>query len=188
MSNKTLRMGEMTRADTELVWECLNDRVRGDIESEAYDTAIDEFDELDALEAANDDPESSFSWDGITYEFQRGNLDRDELVPLAGAEPNDEPEVYDLAHDFGWLVVENICDEIREMQEETMFSPREFVTLVLDAEWDEQNAATLMDVSVGNFRGKKGSIADKIEKAEVTLTRTDRFRAHRPVLHRTDAE
>lgn len=169
-------MSEMSRADAELVYKYLNDRVRGDVEAEAYDSALDEFEDLDALEAANDDPGSSFSWDGITYEFQRGNLDRDELVPLAGVEPTEESGVYDLAHDFGWLVVENICKEIREMQDETMFSPREFVALVLDAEWDEQNAATLMDVSVGNFRGKKGSISDKIEKAETTLARADRIR------------
>lgn len=169
-------MSEMTRADTELVYKYLNDRVRGDVEAKAYNAALDEFEDLDALESANDDPESSFSWDGITYEFQRGNLDRDEMVPLAGVEPTEESEVYDLAHDFGWLVVENIRNEIREMQDETMFSPREFVALVLDAEWDEQNAATLMDVSVGNFRGKKGNISDKIETAETTLTRAERIR------------
>lgn len=169
-------MSEMNRVDTELVYKYLNDRVRVDIEAEAYDAALHEFEDLDALEAANDDPASSFLWDGITYEFQRGNLDRDELVPLAGVEPTEESEVYDLAHDFGWLVVGNIRKEIREMQEETMFSPREFVALVLDAEWDEQNAATLMDVSVGNFRGKKGNIADKIEKAEATMSRAERIR------------
>jgi len=162
-------MSEMSRADAELVYKYLNDRVRADIEFEAHDAALEEFDDLDALEAANDDPESSFSWDGITCEFKGGNLDRDELVPLAGVEPNYEPDVHDLAHDFGWLVVENIREEIRELQEKTLFSPREFVALVLDAEWGEQNAATLMDVSVGNFRGKKGSIADKIERAEETL-------------------
>jgi len=169
-------MSEMSRADAELVYKYLNDRVRGDVEAEAYDAALDELDHLDALEAVNNDPESSFSWDGITYEFQRGNLDRDELMPLADVEPNEGSKVYDLAHDFGWIVVENIRDEIRQMQEETMFSPREFVALVLDAEWDEQNAATLMDVSVGNFRGKKGSISDKIEKADTTLNRTEQIR------------
>jgi len=169
-------MSGMSRADVELVYKYLNDRVRGDAEAEAYDAALDEFGELNALEAANADPESSFSWDGISYEFQRANLDRDELVPLAGVEPNEEPEVYDLAHDFGWLVVENIRGEIREMQQETMFSPREFVALVLDAEWDEKNAAALMDVSVGNYRGKKGDIAQKIESAEKTLTRVEQIR------------
>jgi len=169
-------MSKITTSDVELVYKHLNDRVRGDVEAEAYDAALDEFEDLDALEAANDDPDSAFSWDGITYEFQRGNLDRDELVPLAGVEPTEESEVYELAHDFGWLVVENIRNEIREIQDETMFSPREFVALVLDAEWTEQNAATLMDVSVGNFRGKKGNISDKIETAETTLTRAERIR------------
>lgn len=169
-------MSEMSRADAELVYKYLNDRIRGDVEAEAFDAALEEFGDNDALEAANDDAESSFSWDGITYEFQRGNLDRDELVPLAGVKPTEESKVYDLAHDFGWLVVENIRKEIRERQEETMFSPREFVALVLGAEWDEQNAATLMDVSVGNFRGKKGNISDKIEKSEATMSRAERIR------------
>ena len=54
-------MAEMSRADAELVYKHLNDRVRADIEAEAYDSALAEFDELDALEAANDDPQSSFS-------------------------------------------------------------------------------------------------------------------------------
>lgn len=170
-------MSELSKADAELVYKYLNDRVRADVEAEAHDAALDEFGDLDALETANDDPESEFSWGGLTYEFQRGNLDRDELVPLAGVEPNEEREVYDLAHEFGWLVVENIREEIRTMQESTTLSPREFVALVLDAEWDEQNAATLMDVSVGNFRGKKGSIAEKLDAADRTLTTADRIRA-----------
>jgi hypothetical protein len=74
------------------------------------------------------------------------------------------------------MVVENIRGGIREMQDKTMFSPREFVALVLDSEWDEQSAATLMDVSVGTFRGKKGRISNKLQEAEETLTRADRIR------------
>jgi hypothetical protein len=34
-------------------------------------------------------------------------------------------EVYDLAHDFGWLVVENISKEIREIQAETTLARAE---------------------------------------------------------------
>jgi len=169
-------MPEMTRADTELVYKYLNKRVRSRIEVEAYDAALAEFDELDTLEAANGDSESSFSWIGITYEFQRGNRGRDELVPLVGVGLNKEPEVYEFAYDFGWLVINNLCDEIREMQEDSMFSPQEFVALVLDAEFDEQNAAAVMGVSVGNFRGMKESIADKIETAEDTLSRAEQIR------------
>jgi hypothetical protein len=170
-------MSELSNADAELVYKYLNDRVRGDVEAEAYDAALNAFDDLDALEAAADDAESAFSWEGITYEFQRGNRDRDELVPLAGVDQNEEPEIYDLAHEFGWLVVGNIREEIRTMQESAILSPREFVALVLDSEWDEQNAATLMDVSVGNFRGKKGTIAEKLDAADRTLTTVDRIRA-----------
>lgn len=166
----------MSRSDTELVYKYLNDHVRNDIEEEAYDSALSEFDKVDTLDAANDDPQIPFTWDGITYEFRRGNLSRDELAPIAGIESTDDTEVYAIAHSFGWLVVDNIREEIREMQEETVFSPREFVALVLDAELDEQNAATLMDVSVGNFRGKKGSISDKIEKAKTTLSRAEEIR------------
>ena len=168
-------MSEMTRADAELVYRHLNDSVRADVEFEAHSAALDEFDPTDELEDAHENPDSSFSWENVTYEFERANRDRDELVPLAGVEPSDEPEVYDLAHDFGWLVVEHIRKEIREMQEETMFSPREFVALVLDVEWDEQNAAALMDISVGNYRGKKGAIAKKIDEAEETLALVDKF-------------
>jgi len=46
-------MSEMSRADAELVYKYLNnERVRGDVEAEAYDAALDEFEDLDALEAA----------------------------------------------------------------------------------------------------------------------------------------
>jgi hypothetical protein len=169
-------MSEMSNSDAELVYKHLNDRVRGDIDAEAYDAALDEFGGLDALEAANDNPESSFSWDGITYEFQRGNLDRDELVPLAGVEPNEEPDVYDAAHDFGWLVIEHIRDDIRTMQEATSLSPREFVALVVGEDWDEENAASIMGISVGNFRGKKGTISDKLGEAEATLDIVEKIR------------
>lgn len=162
-------MAELSRADVELVYKYLDSDVRNDIEAEAYDAALDDFENVNQLDAANDDPESSFAWHEITFEFHRGELDRDELVPLTGIEPNEEPEIYDVAHDFGWLVVENIRNEIRTLQERTMLSPKEFVTLVLDSEWDENSAASLMGITVGNYRGKKGKIAAKLETAEETL-------------------
>lgn len=170
-------MSEMSRADTELTYKYLNDRVRSNVVADAYDRALTEFESIDALQAAHDNPDSSFTFEGITFEFERHNRDRDELVPLTGIEHTDEPEVSDLASDFGWAVIDEIRDEIRSMQDETILSPREFVALVLDADWGEQNAATIMDVSVGNFRGKKGSIADKLDRAETTQTRVEEIRA-----------
>jgi len=172
-------MSEMSRADAELVYKHLNEPVRGDVEAEAYDAALEEFGDVDALEAADDDPESSFSWDGITYEYQRGNLDRDELIPVAGVKPDDEPEVYELAHDFGWLVVEHIREEIQELQAKTMYSPRQFVALVLSAaeHTAESLAAKEMDISVGNYRGKIGDVESKLETAKETVRITDRVRA-----------
>lgn len=169
-------MSEMSRADAELVYKHLNDRVRADVETEAYNAALDEFEELDALETANESSESEFSWEGLYYEFQRGNLDRDELMPVTGVNGDYEPEVDELAREFGWLVIENIRDKIREMQEESMFSSREFVALVLDAKWDERTAASKMDVSVGNYRGKKGTIANKLETAKMTIQLADQIR------------
>jgi hypothetical protein len=170
-------MSEMSNSDVELVYKYLNDRVRSDVEADAYELALETFDQLDDLEAANDDEDSAFSWDGIWFEMDEYDRDRERLIPLTGVEHTREPEIYEIASDFGWLVVENIRDEIRKMQEETILSPREFVALVLDAEWGERAAARIMDISVGNFRGKKGTISEKLNQAEATETRVEKIRA-----------
>jgi DNA-directed RNA polymerase specialized sigma24 family protein len=172
-------MAEMTQSDTELVYKYLNDRVREDVEAEAYDTALDEFDDIEALEAANDDPESSFSWAGITYEFERRNRDRDELVPLAGVEPDQEPEVYDLAHDFGWLVIKEIREEICDLQSSTNFSPREFVAFVLSkSDLTYEAAASEMGISDGTFASKMSrEVMPELERARQTIEIANRIDA-----------
>lgn len=168
-------MSELSKSDAELVYKYLNSRVRADIEAEAYDKALEAFAQTDDLEAAAEDPVDAFVWNDVTdFGFEDSGRG-DELVPYVYTEEADS-EVYAVAREFGWTVVEYIREEIRRLQETTMFSPREFVALVVGAEWDEQNAASIMDISVGNFRGKKGSIAEKLETAEATQNVADRLR------------
>lgn len=169
-------MAELTRADADLVYQYLNEDVRIDVEQQAYDAALEEFERHETLEAADNDPESSFSWVDISYEIEQRDPDRKEMVPSLGLDASESDEVYDAAHEFGWLVIDHIRDEIRRIQSQTFFAPREFVALVVEAEWDEENAATLMDITVGNFRGKKGDISTKLDRAEATLNWAERIR------------
>ena len=170
-------MPEMSTADVELVYRHLNDYVRGDIEYEAFEAAYDALDDatIDRLEEASDDSESAFDF-VFAFEFQRGNLEREELFPLAGVEPNDEPDVYDDAHELGWEMVRQIQTEIKRLQESTNYSPREFVAMVLYySALGEDEAATVMDISVGNYRGKLGNIREKREKAKATTKIADQL-------------
>lgn len=169
-------MSEMSKSDAELCYKYLSGRAREDVEVEAYARANKEFDQLDALEAAAENSDSPFEWGEITFEFDRRDGNREYLVPITGVPNNEENEIHDIVDDFGWLVVDCIRDEIRRMQESTSLSPREFVALILSAEWGEKNAATIMDISVGNFRGKMGKITDKLETAEQTQSVVARIR------------
>lgn len=62
---------------------------------------------------------------------------------------------------------------------ECRYCSREFVALALDAAENtpEDLACRLMDVSVGNYRGKKGDVARKLDTAEQTIAITKRVRA-----------
>lgn len=169
-------MSSLSKADAELVYRYLNDHVRADIEYEAFEAAYDAVDSetIAALETASDDEDSAFDF-VYAFEFRAGNLEREELHPLAGVEPNDEPEVYDDAHELGWEIVRQIHSKIGELQESTLFSPREFVAAVLYYQLPEDQAADVMDISVGNYRGKLGNIRSKREKAEDTLSFTKKL-------------
>jgi len=169
-------MTELTQSDAELVYKHLPEGLRNDVEAEAYDRVLDTFEQVDALEGAADDPESSFSWGGMTYEFTGERRDTRELTPLTGVEPDAEPEVYDTAHEFGRRVIEAIHEQVRGMQAATAFSPRDFVALVVGRDLGERGAAIQMNVTVGNYRGKQGNISNTIKEAAATLDIVDAIR------------
>jgi len=168
-------MSEMSKSDTELAYKYLNDRVRGDVEHSAYSKTLNTWrderpDDLDALEDANDDDESSFDWEGIGMQFETHDPERgDELVPMTGMEPEDDRDVYDLALAFGKDYIEAVRAEIRALQEDTILSPREFVAIVLYYQVPEERAAGEMGISVGNYRGKIGKVSEKRDRSEATM-------------------
>jgi DNA-directed RNA polymerase specialized sigma24 family protein len=173
-------MSELSNSDAELVYRYLNDRVRADVEYEAHSKALnywrdDRPDDLDRLEAASDDPDSAFDWE-IWFETSPDH--GGDLVPLAGVEHNAEPEVYDLAHDFGWDYLNAVREEIRTHQVSTNFSPREFVALVLsESQLTYDEAAREMDVSSGTFASKMSrEVTPEIEAAEETVQLVDQLR------------
>jgi hypothetical protein len=175
----------MNRKDVEIVIEYMNDAVRGDVESEAYSRTLDAWaddrpDDLETLEAAHDDEDSSFQWENVGFQKENRGRDRgDELVPMTGVEPVQEDDIHGLAHDFAADYLTATIERVREMQDETDYSPRQFVALVLDAadNTPEEVAASVMDISVGNYRGKLGDVKEKHETAEETVSVTDRVRA-----------
>lgn len=178
-------MVELSRTDAELVYKYARDTFRADIEAEAYTHALDAWQDerpgdFNRLQDEHADDDSAFSWDGIWLEMEQRDLDGNEdLVPLTGIEPEDDDaeELRDLAADFGWDYVNEVRDEIRRQQDETDFSPREFVALVLDAaSLPTEISAHEMDVSEGNYAGKVGRVREKIEQAEQTQHVTERVR------------
>lgn len=174
-------MAGLSTADADLAYQYLPTAVRADIEADAHSRVLDEWrdsrpSDLDTLETAHDDPDSPFAWDTIDVTAEQSQVDgSDELTPHTYTGDASDT-VHELARDVAWDYVAAIREQIEAMQSETMLSPREFVALILDAEWDERNAATLMGVSVGNYRGKKGEIAAKLATAETTLSLADRIR------------
>jgi len=174
----------MKRADVEIVIEYLNNAARSNVEFEANSRTLNAWeearkDDLDALEAAHDDESSSFEWWNIDFQKENRGRDRgDKLVPMTGVEPTEEEAIYELAHDFASDYLRGTIKEIREMQESTDYSPREFVALVLSAanNTPEKVAAHEMDISVGNYRGKLGEVKRKHETAENTVSVTSKIR------------
>lgn len=69
-------------------------------------------------------------------------------------------------------------NEIRALQRVTDYAPREFVALVLYQQMTESEAATLMDIEVGTFRGKIGRVREKYDTAAATVEITDQIREH----------
>ena len=166
----------MSRSDVVLDNEYAGESFRADIESGSYMDVLDEWgdnrmEDKQKLESAHDDEDSSFRWENIDIvEENRGRDRGDELVPVTGVEPNGESEVYDLAREFAVQYLKAVIAEIRRIQGDTSYSPREFVVLVLLSadNVSEEKAASLMDITVGNYRGKVGTVREKREVAQYT--------------------
>lgn len=161
----------MTNNDATIAYKRLSENRLGTIKHGAYHKALEQFDETDLLETAHNSPDSTFNWENIDVQIEHNyDLDADELTPVVGGFGDEEPEIWSVAREFTWSFIGHVYDGIKSMQEETIFSPREFVALILDAEMSEQRAAHIMDISVGNYRGKKGKVSEKLEKAESTTS------------------
>lgn len=174
-------MSEMSRTDAELVYRYASGRFLDDVESDAYTETLEAWqterpDDYEALEAAYEDPDSTFDWADIDFETDPA-YDGD-LVPISGV-MGDEEAIRELANDFAWDYLDAIRDRIRSEQDRTIYAPREFVALVLDAAENtpEDLAHREMDISLGNYRGKKGTVKEKLQTAENTVRITERIRA-----------
>lgn len=178
-------MSRITKSDAELVYKYLSDAVKGDVESEAFSKTLGDWhterrSDYERLETAHADDDSTFAWENIWFEtvHRPERVRPHELQALTGIEPNEESNVYDIAGDFAIDYLNATLDEIQSMQEQTVFSGRQFVAFVLDAAENtpEDLAHHEMDISLGNYRGKKGSVSDKLDKAEATVKIAKRIR------------
>jgi len=173
----------MTRSDAELVYEHGNEGFRSDIESTTYMDTLESWvenraEEKEKLEAAHNDENSSFRWENVGFQKENRGRDRgDELVPMAGVEPRDEDDVYDLAWGFASDYLKAVIGEIRRIQDSTDYPPRQFVALVLSAadNMPEEAAASKMNITVGNYRGKVGDVREKHETAKYTAKVTGKI-------------
>jgi hypothetical protein len=110
----------------------------------------------------------------------------------------------DLAETFYSEWVEALQEVIREEQEATMFSSKEFATFFAHrhpTRGEKQNADAL-DITVGTYRGKVGRVKSKLEEARKTLGleeicpesddaddwKRDTHQAPLSVLHRVDED
>jgi len=167
----------MDNSDAELAYRYLPDRVRGEIDHEAYDSVLSVWrderpDDLDELEAAHERDDSPFAWERIELAFEQSQVDgRDELVPHTMTADATE-HVHELARDFGWDYVGAVRDAVRALQQSTNLYPREFVAFVLSQShlsWKE--AASEMGVASGTFASKmQREVRPEIESARETVS------------------
>lgn len=163
----------MSDSDAELAFQYLRNPLKTQIAHESlatvHDTWIenrpDDYDRLsESVRAPMNGPldliddEEPFNGDGIKT--------------TEDVEEEERTLLRDLVEDYRATV----RSRMKEVVEETRYSPREFVALVLDAELTEAEAAEKMNITVGNFRGKKGDIRRKRSTAERTLTVTRSMR------------
>lgn len=166
---------ELTDRDTELVYQYLTDSVKTGIDYEAFERARASWvesrpEDLETLREAHMDGDVSFRWTNITVEFAVDGESANTDQPFSYAGDAGE-EVDRLAVEFAPVFADAVRDEVRTMQEATIYSPREFVALVLKEAPDvtEETASELMDISLGNFRGKKGDVSTKHDQAQDTV-------------------
>lgn len=175
-------MSQLTKSDAELVYRFAG-RFKDDAEHEAFSKTLDRWQtdrpsDSHQLEAAHAAPDSQFEWEDIWFEtvHEPERVRPHELHALTGY--IEEPAVNAIAQAFATDYLNATLDEIRLRQQETTLSGREFATLVLDAAENapEDRARREMNISVGNYRGKKGAVSDKLARAEATLTVAERVR------------
>lgn len=96
------------------------------------------------------------------------NFQRKDLVPVVEMEPEEDEEVYYFADGYVYLITIEIVYQLQEAVNESSFSPRNFVAFALDKRNEEKEIAEMMDISVGNVRGKKYEARQTLRQAKQT--------------------
>lgn len=187
---------EMSRMDATDSYNHFPDHLRRRVGREALEEIEEEFDGLEELIAAGEDGVIDFSWEEFSEKVVQGQLvdlmhlenasvkipDEDDggrkpqkhhykqmhLKGFAPTTPEYAPRLYGLFDTLVWLLMSRMVEKVREIQEQTVFSSREFTALILSESMTESVAADIMDVTVGTYRGKMGRINEKAEQIRNT--------------------
>lgn len=98
------------------VYDRLTDEQTEIVKYEAFDQALSEFDQLEALNTANDDDNSPFHWDNLTILPEEDSPFGDSwyFSVRTGVDAGEHPTLQSAAHDFARVWVEQLKDELRE--------------------------------------------------------------------------
>jgi hypothetical protein len=94
----------------------LTDEQQEVVKFESYDRALREFDALDALESANDDPENPFNWEDVRIEIDRDiDINQDCGFHLVtGVDERYGQVTHDIAFNFVATWLDELKDELLE--------------------------------------------------------------------------
>jgi hypothetical protein len=87
----------------------------------------------------------------------------------------DDIETEHLVEPFFDEWIDQIQQVIKEDQEQTMFSPKEYAVFLANRHpmWNEHRMADALEITVGTYRGKVGRVKDKLEVARNTVELSD---------------
>lgn len=168
---------EMTRDDAELVYSTIShDSNRPhpaqQVEMDATDAVVEQWktnrpDDYERLLSIHEDPAHSFDFGEIWFE-QPETIDQLQPRVTGWNQQEADDEEINLIRGYGNDYLDCIVDEIREMQQDTQLTPREFTaaTLMSNTGIPDDIIATKMDISVGTLREMVENAEAKIDRVE----------------------
>lgn len=124
-----------------------------------------------------------FDWMIVGWQTRHGHLGTHGTNEEYTFEPDvsdqylDDEQLEELAYEFAETWITCLQDTVREHQQQTALSPKEFVTLVImeNPSCGEAHVADALGVSTGTVRGKLGRVREKLDEADATAELAEIF-------------